>query len=298
MMTDKQANEFIEAFIHNFNTYIIDNDIETKVEKIETIKTNNGHGIAFTLKDAPTGPILYAEELEPTLKEASFEELVHSINNFITQKFETFTKNNLSNGCVDPNDNVIITALPTKDIPENYCKDCEYDEIDMIGLTTFLKVPYCDIRDAYQHIRPLTDDDDVDEIYQKALENTMMKAEIHGEMAKADDPEVPVMITLADVRRFADYFYIINKGLLQHIMETEHFSRVYVTPITPYVGRILGIPEGISQEKEMENLTLVIKPMLELYYQYSEMKDTLPALAFDKDSDTFSIMINTSKGDN
>lgn len=261
-----------KEFIECFNDTIIESGEETMVDCIdeELQVTNRGHGMLFRLKDNPEfAPVFYLEELLPDLQHKSLNQIIVEINDTITDLYENNIVNFKANLTIslEPDDEVIFTAVPTTMLPEGYIKEgIEMNNTNIFGLTIFMKtlIPNYPMR-AYGHVRELTDNDDKEEIRQKAYRNTMRYANIAGQKVQGPNKDFPPLINLIDLNSFADYFYLVDKTLLKFVANDDNFSKIYVFPNSVYDVTLIGIPEGFEETSEFT--TLLIKPMIENHYK-------------------------------
>lgn len=280
--------QFRDEFIECFQKHIIDAGIETYVESIdpEIIMTSHGHGISFKLKDVSFGPVIALEGIINSVKNMSMEQLTEIINNDIT----TFYHMNVAMPevkCLEPDQNVILTALPTKSLHKNYgLDDIEYNKDENLGLTVFVKtlITESKIPNAYAHIRLLNEDEKQD-TWTLASLNTLNKANILVGESSGRDEELPILMDIMDVNHFADYFYLLYKIVLSGLGRSKDIKYFTVFPLTPHHTKVIGLPKKASAELEKDFLKKCLYPMMLDYYKGN---NDLPIYKFDVEKETFS----------
>lgn len=282
-------NRFRQEFISYFENNIINNDaIETEVESISynPTVTNKGHGIGFRLKNVNFGPIFYAEELMKSLNTKTIGEIAESVNKQI-KSFKTINMTMQNVNALEPDDNVILTAMPKTILPTSYgLSDIEYEKHDDVGLVVFLKteIPNSPIPMAYGHVRKLSDTDNKTEIIKRAQFNTLRHACLKAMMTGSKDPNVPPMIIIYDEYEFADYFYLVSDSILADIAKKNGFRKMYVLSNSAYSVTLIGIPATMSDEYEAAFETAFSK----LVKEYRNDKNTiLPVLEYNVNNNTF-----------
>lgn len=280
---DNFMNKFKNSFISCFESDIINNDeVETVVEAIdpEIKQTNKGHGIAFVLKDTNFGPIFYLETLMQMAKRTPLKELVHDINSQISE-FHKMNINIQSAHNLEPDENVILTAVPIPQLAENYgLDDVEYFKREDIGLYIFVKteVPDSPVPMAYGHTRKLTDDEMLSTI-DLAKNNTMKHAKIEGVINKISD-EIPPLMFVADTNGFADYFYLVHENVLADIAAKNNFRKLYILPTDAYHATMICIPTDMSEKAESDHYDIAVKKMI-LNLHYNNNDQGMPAIVYD-----------------
>ncbi len=232
MTIDELKNKLIRYFEKN-----LIGTSDTAVESIdpEFKITNKGHGIAFKIKGDNLGPVFYAEQLLPATDTQSIPEIAEIINQQINHFTQISPKiNEQMTDNLEPDNNVIITAMTLSTLPENYgLSDIEYKRADDVGLIMFVKslIPNSPIPDAYGHIRKLNEiKDDIKTIYKKAIDNTLSNARIMATNSTAPIPNMPPMMLLSDENNFADFFYLIYDDVILGFMESTKIKTLYIFP--------------------------------------------------------------------
>ena len=284
-------NAFKDEFINYFEEQIINGNCETVVESVDhDLKiTNRGHGIAFKLIGANFGPIFYIEELIPSLKSETIEEIAKRIN---TQMFQILENNRNINRAynLEPDENVIFTARPIADMPENYGYDgVEYVKRTDLGLYVFIKtkVPNSPISMAYGHVRKLNDEEK-DEVIERAKINTLHNAVIACGTPEMKDPTIPPMILLFDQNNFADYFYLLMPDIIKLIAETHNFKKIYLFPLTAYSAQLICIQKDMPDEiVKIFNETIINK----MTFDYYKTDFSVPAFEYTPENNTLIPML-------
>lgn len=284
---DKFLETFKDSFISRFESDIINDDkVETVVKTIdpEIKHTNKGHGIVFVLKNSNFGPIFYLEALMQMAKRTPLKELVHDINSQISE-FHKMNINIQAAHNLEPDNNVILTAVPISQLPENYgLDDVEYFKREDIGLYIFVKteVPNSPVPMAYGHTRKLTDDEMLNTI-DLAKNNTIKHARIEGIIKKLGD-EIPPIMFVIDSNGFADYFYLVHENVLADIAAKNGFRKLYILPTDAYRATVICIPTGMSKDAEEDHYNIAVKAMIRDHYAHNE---NMPALSYDTSTTLF-----------
>lgn len=286
--TKQKVANFQKEFIAYFENNIIGNpSVETEVENIshDTTMTNRGHGIGFRLKDVNFGPIFYAEELMKSLGERTIAEIAESVNEQI-KSFKTINMTMQNVNALEPDENIILTALPLKTLTKSYSlSDVEYIKRDDIDLIVFLKteIPNSPIPMAYGHVRKLS----VTErafLEKNAQINTLQHACLKGMATTSKDPNIPPMIIIYDEHEFADYFYLVCNTILDDIAKRNKFKKLYVFSNSVYSASIIGIPQSMTKEHETKFDSTLSKLIDEYYNDENTM---LPVFKYNIVDHTF-----------
>lgn len=276
----EQILAFRQELIDYFNANIISNpDMETQVEYIENeVKlTNRGHGILFMIKDCSGGPIFYTEELMQSLTDKTIADIASILNRQASEFKAMHASLNVRMKNLDPDDHVIVTAIPTQSLSPSYSKDVEREQKDEIGLTVFLKteVPNSPIPGTYMHVRKLTDNDDKKTIWDKAILNTLKYSGI-----EVIFPDPSTMFLVTDKHKFADYFYLTSTVFLSDIAKELDFITLYIFPQTAYDAIIFGVPKMLPYTDRLK------RQLINILEQYDTQNPLISACKYDVITDT------------
>ena len=283
-------DEFREELTEYFEENIINNDEkETVVVEIDhnIRRTNKGHGIVLKLKDVNFGPIFYNEELMKNLDRYSIPEIAEIMNVQAT-KFYDMNINHPKIDVIEPDDNIIFTAIPTSILPKNYAIDDNENYVEsMLGLTVFMKtlIPDYPIPMAYGHVRKLDENDDKDYLYYKAKMNSLTKADI-AVIVATNRKDVPPMISIIDRNQFTEFFYLLYDEILTNIAKTQGLRKIYVFSESPYSATLFGIPDTMSDEDADEFERTVMIPII---MDYKKTDSPLPTFIFYPNEKRFAI---------
>ena len=284
-MSQLTIEEYKNALIDYFEKNLI-NDPNCCVESIdpEFKTTNKGHGILFRLKNSHAGPLFYVEQMLNSGKTP--EESAILINQQI--KMMNIPNLNPPPTRLVPDENVIMSAVPIKILPEKYgLDDIEYKKCDDIELYVFLKtrIPNYPIPNAYGHIGKLTDKstEELNRIFESATNNTLAKARISTSISFASDGK-PDLVILTDKNGFADYFYLVFDFILCDIMTERKYKKLYIVPRSPYDAMTFAISESMNETSEKEFYDDIIKQILKMHHSSNQ---PVPVLSYDINTKSF-----------
>lgn len=288
-MAEITIDELKNKIISYFKDNIMGRD-DTIVEDIqENFEiTNKGHGIVFKIKDSNYGPIYYAEKLMDDLKNSSINELAEKINKNINNLDLYKMRADLAHS-LDPDGNMIITAMPTSSIPENYgLSDTEYRQDPVTGITIFIKtlIPKSPVPNTYAHVRKL-DNDEMIKAYQFAYNNTLRALDLHAVIQENGVADLPTIL-IHDANQFVDYFYLIYNNVLDKIMSDQKLKKMYILPISAYAANTICIPDDMPKWKE----NILTDAIQKIITDYHDEHPIMPIVSYRKKTKKFKTVLS------
>ena len=285
--------EYTSLFKETFRKHIIENpDIQTKIVDIDEndIKTNKGHGvglISLKKKKKKMGTVFYMEDFAK--KDPDGERMIE-LTEFINTESEKFYDQvaaatlSVQNGDASPSDDVIISAEPLSHtfIPDTSGFETIEDQI--CGIRIIMKKNIMvngEPSNYYTPVEAITDPKKKAEYWKKAHDNTIQISDI----IISPTNENGISYVIADRNSFADYFYLIDKDILEDICAKLRLKRMYIFSIDRYLGYILPIETIVSDATAdiMEEKLLESKIMED----YLQSGNEIPPLKFNPTTGEF-----------
>lgn len=252
-------NRFITDLAKYINTNIVGSE-NSYIERcvVSDMVLAKGHAIPIEVvlpekyreKFKTVGPCFYAEELMQKYPDATIAAIGEIVNNEVTGYYPTLVRilresdmDRTLDKC-DIND-VIMTALPSGQVPESNREGFITKEIPEFRLTITLKARFMENlenknQSCFIPVRKKDGETVPDKLWEHIAKNTFNNTEI--EMACLPTPYrmesgIPIQVCgyVKDNNSYYDYFYLLSlKDTWEHIAKETGSDTVYIIPTGAY----------------------------------------------------------------
>lgn len=297
----KDIDMFLDGITEYINTYIVgtENTCITECTRTDMV-ANRGHMIPLKVKVpghlkgglSDMGPVFYAEELMNEHPGSTVAFIAEWINvqvagwypgflRMVAAQAQAMEKTLDDYGASD----IIITAMPTSQVPEKCRGGFIMKDIPELGLTVSMKAAMCEnpgnSRQTYfVPVSGKEGQDVTDAEWERAETNSIRYSEFHVTVIPVPSQEgrdIPVCGEILDRLEFYDYFYLLGGDRIWGgIMENLGAERVYIIPEGAHCAKFVADGPAIREcdtAKALRDLFLedVIK----------DMSGVMPVFVFD-----------------
>ena len=307
----RNINRFIRELAEYINTYIVgsENTYITQCVPLDKI-FNRGHAILMNVRMPEhiaenfkgMGPTFYAEELMSEFSNSTIAAIAEIVNIRTTEHYPVLIKmlenqEKIIDKTIDDYDkkDLILTALPSSQVPENLNSSIKYvtKELPKLGLTVTMKgCTHSESgNDEQSYFVPVNKDEKRDitkDEWELAENNSMNSSDIYFRYIPVPaqvigENDIPVCGQITDMNQFYDYFYLLSvKKVWSSVTKKSNADRLYIMPYDAYTAMFIIDNQAVRKNQTAQALRNIF---VKAYMKNSDK--IMPIFALD--CDTFEI---------